>query len=197
MKLTRVDLPKTRKDDEHGSERRRPMSQAAKAFATAVLVAAPLGIVACDKCPVDDSCSTNDYDLTLAEGETKETMSGNQKVTIEVLSISRRTEDIGLPECNVYGGSATIHLVVEPLSGSTSGDAGTDAGSVFEQDITISSSMCFSISNRCIAINNVDFGSGSGRADAGSGGTSDSGTTTLGACTVTDKTVSFTLTLGD
>lgn len=196
MKLTRVDLPKARKEDESGKDVRRPQSQLAKALATAVLVAAPLGIAACDKCPVDDSCSTNDYELTLAEGETKETVSSGQKVTITVTSISMQTEDVGLPECRVYGGSALLHLRVEPLSGTTSGDAGASGESVFEQDINVSSSMCFAITNRCIAINNASFGSEPGRSDAGAGVTTDAGTTTLGACTVTDKTVSFTLTLG-
>ncbi|MFH0885264.1 MAG: hypothetical protein V1861_06145 [Candidatus Micrarchaeota archaeon] len=139
-----------------------------------VLVASPMSLASCNDCPVDSSCSTNDFDITLKEGETKETVTNGEVVAIKVLSISQQTEDIGLPTCEVYGGSATINLKVE-------------SETPFEQEIVISPSMCFSITNRCIAISDVSFDSEVGGPDGG---------TDAEPCELTEKTVSFTLTLG-
>jgi hypothetical protein len=131
---------------------------------------------------VDSSCNTNEYDITLKEGETKETVSNGEVVTIQVLSISQNGTLEGT-RCIAYGGGATIHLTVE-------------SDPPFEQDINITPSMCFAITNRCIAISDVSIGSDFGIPDAGAGEITDGGVY-INTCTVTNKSVSFTLTLGE
>jgi len=178
MKLTQKDLKACYRD---ATEKPKPGLRTALSM---LLVAAPMGLAACNPCPVDSSCSTNDYDITLKEGESKETMSNGQKVTIQVLSISVDSAMNGTV-CETHGGGATIHLTVE-------------SETPFEQDIVITPSMCFSITNRCIGISDVSLGSDFAAPDGGLYDGTDAGVgTSTGACAVTNKSVSFMLTLGE
>jgi hypothetical protein len=174
--------------------RPKEMAQSKRPMAALLTAAALCAVLAegCRTCPVADDCNSNDYEVTLAEGEKKTTVSNGLPVTVECLSISEtvRMEPTGI--CRTYGGSAKVRLTIE-----------SDPPLV--QEVDISPSMCFSVIERCVAINNAEVSmdvepaqDGLYGGDGGAGGAGgDAGGTVYGSCIVSNESVKFTLTIGE
>ncbi|MCI0503298.1 hypothetical protein L0Y65_01145 [Candidatus Micrarchaeota archaeon] len=164
---------------------RRPMATLLSAAALCAVLAE-----GCNRCPVADDCNANDYEVTLAEGEKKTTVSNGLPVTVECLSISETVKFEPTGICRTYGGSAKIRLTIE-----------SDPPLV--QEVDVSPSMCFSVIERCVAINDAEVSmdvepvqNGLYDGDGGSGG-SDAGGTISGSCLVSNEKVTFSLTIGE
>jgi hypothetical protein len=174
----------------------RPQEKAGQKRASAMLItafaAAAVLAEGCTPCPVADSCNTNDYDITLGEGETKDTMSNGVPMHITAMSISVNARVEGAI-CRAYSGGAHVKLRI-------------DSDPPYEQEFDISPSMCFSVVERCIGVNDTEVTSdvrlvtsnGLYDGDAGTGVyTGGDGGTLTESCEITNKKVSFTLTIGE
>ncbi len=167
--------------------RRKAALMAKKTFA-ALMVSSPIGLASCVDCPVDEMCNTNDYDITLKEGETKSTMSRGQEVHVEVLDITQHVEDTGMGFCEVTGGSARLKLTIVPPEGSEE--------PAYEQELSVSPSMCFAVANRCVSISDAEITQDVGEPTGGQS-ESDAGVVTASTCPISNEKVQFTLTIGE
>jgi hypothetical protein len=187
---------KLRAEKELHGPQGRPQEKAVpkRAISTLLAAVATAAVLAegCTPCPVADSCNTNDYNITLGEGETKDTVSNGVPMHITAMSITVNARVEGAV-CRAYSGGAHVKLTI-------------DSDPPYEQEFDISPSMCFSVVQRCIGVNDTEVtsdvrlvtSSGLYDGDAGSGVyTGGDGGTVTESCVISNKKVSFTLTIGE
>ncbi len=143
------------------------------ALAAAILVSAPLALASCGPdCALPDGCETRDFELSLAEGEERETVTDGAVLRIKVLDIYQTVAVDGAVTCKVTGSGATISLRVE-------------SDPPFEQQLTLGPSRCFALSSSCMSINDVEITQDLGPLDS-----------ETGTCEVSNERVNFTLEIG-
>jgi hypothetical protein len=179
-------------DDKQGKGQAR-MPKVLRAILAPPLLSAPMLLGGCgEQCKLPSRCDAAEYDITLREGETTDTLTQGVPVHIKVISIDVGARIDG-DKCKGYDGKATMQVSVE-----------TDPPSVEEYEI--SSSTCASWGSQCVAFNDVEITSSArmqgdashysddaAPAQAATGG--DAGEA-VGACIIYNKRVSFTLGLG-
>jgi hypothetical protein len=167
--------------------------KALRAMLAPPMLSAPMLLMGCgEQCKLPSSCDAQEYDITLREGETTDTLTKGVPVHVTVVSIDVGARIDG-DKCRGYDGKATIRINVE-----------TDPPR--SEEYVVSSSSCASWSGQCVAINDVEITSSarldgdashySGQpASVAAAGSEEPGEA-VGSCIISNKKVSFTLGLG-
>lgn len=186
-----------------------------------MLSAAAIGVLAegCTRCPTVEGCgNTADYEITLKEGETKSTLANGLQVHVSVVSISANAIASG-NVCRPMGGSARLRLAIdsdppyaEEFDVSPSMcqsvnrictphvDLDASAGTEIVGTADSGAATAEPCVPHCVAFNDAEVSFdvemvGEGLYD-GDGGIPDGGVLS-GSCLITNKSVSFTLTISE